>query len=92
MNRAKDLKEDEDCTDEQERDCEGIAAVHGADKNTHRDGERRRQRAPEQQGQPPGEGKPRSCLGQGGEKLPFLAFEHPLEHDPHCALKNAVCA
>src|SRR2546429_9775274 len=54
-------------------------------------GERRRKSAPQQQGQPPCQGKARSGPGQDGEKLPFLAFEHPLEHARIVPEKPFLC-
>src|SRR5215510_11078198 len=62
MNRAEYLKKDNNCANKRERTRERIAALHGADKNTHRNGKCRRQCTSEQKSKPPREGNARSCL------------------------------
>src|SRR5215831_15796038 len=62
MNRAEYLKKDKNCANKGERTRERIAALHGADKNTHCNGKCRRQCTSEQKSKPPREGKARSCL------------------------------
>src|SRR5206468_8168802 len=91
MNRAEHLKKDENCAGKRERTRKGITAFDRPDKNAHGNGERRRKSAPQQQGQPPCQGKARSGPGQDGEKLPFLAFEHPLEHARIVPEKPLLC-
>src|SRR2546429_4692394 len=71
MNRAEHLKKDENCAGKRERTRKGITAFDRPDKNAHGNGERRRKSAPQQQGQPPCQGKARSGPGQDGEKLPL---------------------
>src|SRR2546429_5664036 len=91
MNRAEHLKKDENCAGKRERTRKGITAFDRPDKNAHGNGERRRKSAPQQQGQPPCQGKARSGPGQDGEKPPFLAFEHPLEHARIVPEKPFLC-
>jgi hypothetical protein len=81
MNRAEDLKQHEDRAGKRERTDERITALHGANEHAHRDRERRRQDAPQQEGHPPGGGEPDGRLRQDGEELPFLALGQTLKHD-----------
>ena len=59
MNRAEHLKQHEDRAGERERAGERIAALDGADEHAHRDRERRRQDASQQEADPPGGGESR---------------------------------
>ena len=91
MNRTEYLKEDENCTDKGERTREGMAVLHCTDENTHGNGESRRQRAPEQQGKPPREGKAWGCFRQDAEEFPLLAFGQTLPHSRILPQKAGVC-
>jgi len=91
MNRAEYFEKDENCADKRERTRKRVTAFDGRHKNAHGNGKRCRQSTSEQQGTPPGQGQGWSRSGQDAEKLPFLAFEHLLEHARIVPEKPFLC-
>jgi hypothetical protein len=80
MNRAKDLQQNEDDTDQDERTAKALAVPHGGNQKAHHDRKGRRQDASQQQHRPPRNGETGVRSGQDAEKFPFLAPGQGWEH------------
>ena len=74
------LQQNEDDAGERERARQRIAALHGCDEHAHGDGEHRRQRAAQDEHDPPGDRETAIGLRKDAEELPLVPRAQALNH------------